>query len=176
MTPIMSCTSIAGPGTVVVIGDVLYFYTWQYDNNGSSYSLPRLNTITFREYYAGAESADLVGQGLAAYNVLNYNKECKWDALYSPIYPSGRKTVTISVENYYGLNAEKANTWAIDAVVTVTDTASRGPRVVYFKERFFIKGATRAVITVPGYTCAAYEGAVTCYIIDDGSYAWNENG
>lgn len=81
-----------------------------------------------------------------------------WDGSFSPLYPSGSGSVTLSIEDY-------VDDWAIDSVIT---DGVRGPLVLYLRsDTPSIYSASREVVTFPGFTCRAMNSGTTCYSISD---------
>lgn len=166
-------SSVYGHGSVVVLGSTLYFYSSdsRADGAATAAGLPRLSSLLFDAYQPGRAAEDMVHWKLSAYSVLGIDAPRSWLGNWSPLYPSGSDTVTLSVEDY------GADEWAIDAVIRVSGgTAWRGALVHSHADSVpSVRSATREVVTVPGYTCRLYASSPgQCARISDGRYSWSQ--
>lgn len=94
-------TNYNAQSTVLVVGDTFFFYSFRRNYTGAliSVGLPRLSSLVFSRYQAGVNVGKLVQERLVGFDVLGYSGGYYWFADWSPIYPSGRDAVTISIED-----------------------------------------------------------------------------
>lgn len=79
----MTRTSEHGHGTVLVVGNTLYFYTYGVSRTIDGYRmyrLPRLSSLIFAEYDSAMNASHLVQMGLNAAAVLECTDEYVWES------------------------------------------------------------------------------------------------
>lgn len=123
--------------------------------------------MVFDEYREGVNGNQLVRRVLDAFDVLEYPSSYWWYSYFSPLYPSGPDSVTLSVENWYINSVETSHSWAIDVAITTAGQGERGPFVLYdLITAPSVYSASRQFITTPRYTCYSnIIGTVMCAAI-----------
>lgn len=184
-TTLMEWTNQYGPGTVLVAGDTLYYYTYDWQRRQNRvYGLPRLSSLVFSEYRGGKSADELVSTGLDALNILGASDDFYWDSYWSPIYPTGKSSLTVSIQDWSNSGETDVfhGNWAIDVALTVVKSGAgieRGAFVHYlYKDAPSLRSTSREILTTPQYSCRAFvDGdAPLCYTIKKGKhYTWDSS-
>lgn len=93
---------LPSPGNMVVQGSILYFHTRYPASATGSRRLPQLNALLFDEYRGDVDPESLVHYLLRDHSVLLYEERYAFFDRFSPIYPVGRDTLTVSTHLYRG--------------------------------------------------------------------------